>query len=459
MIMKLKLDENWTTKNNGYSLNDAEVERYNSVLPSRRQLRNAEKPFYVFIHFGMNTSTGREWGNAQEKNEDFTITKINPQQWVEAIKASGATGIILTCKHHDGFCLWDTKVTDFNVMNTALATDIVKGVSDECHRQGMDFGVYLSPWDMHEKSYATPEYNDFFCTQLTELLSNYGEIFEVWFDGAKGANAKAFDYDWNRYYEIIRALQPNANISICGPDLRWVGNEGGKSRKSEFSVVPKCLTECEKTQKNSQHSEAGAGSLQKIKSDDEDLGSRAVLSKNAYLAWYPAEVDVSIHKGWFYHPKERPRSLKNLMKIYLTSVGNNCSLLLNVPPSDRGIIERRDVRRLKQLGNKIAEITAKPVIVQKLGELKETDGYLEFNFDSEKKLKYCVISEDIAKGQRVEKFDLYLRKKNGRYKKAYGGTVIGSKKIIKLKGRAEGAIFVIRQSRSTPIISQIGFFE
>lgn len=457
--MRLKLDENWTTNNNGYPLNDAEVERYISVLPSERQLRNAEKPFYAFIHFGMNTSTGREWGNAQEKNEDFTITNFNPKQWVEAIKASGATGIILTCKHHDGFCLWDTKATDFNVMNTSLATDIVKGVSDECHRQRMDFGVYLSPWDMHEKSYATPEYNDFFCTQLTELLSNYGEIFEVWFDGAKGANAKAFDYDWDRYYNVIRELQPNANISICGPDLRWVGNEGGKSRKSEFSVVPKYLTECEKTQQNSQHSEESATALQKRDTKDEDLGSRAVLSTNAYLSWYPAEVDVSIHKGWFYHPKEKPRSLKNLMKIYLTSVGNNCSLLLNVPPSDKGVIAIRDVRRLKALGKKIAEITANPVINQEFGELKNTDGYLEFKFNSEKKLKYCVLSEDITKGQRVEKFDLYLCKKNGKYKKAYSGTIIGSKKIIKLKGKSIGAIFVIRQSRSTPFIKQIGFFE
>lgn len=457
--MKLKLDENWTTINNGYDLNSLEVERYNSVLPSSRQLQNAEKPFYVFMHFGMNTATNREWGNATETCADFTITKIKPAQWVKAVKASGATGIILTCKHHDGFCLWDTKATDFNVMNTELGKDVVKMLSDECRKQGVDFGVYLSPWDMHEKSYATPEYNDFFCTQLTELLTNYGEIFEVWFDGAKGAEAKAFDYDWDRYYDVIRTLQPNANISICGPDLRWVGNEGGKSRKSEFSVVPKYLTECEKTQKNSQQTADGGAKLQKITSRDEDLGSREVISKNAYLTWYPAEVDVSIRKGWFHHTNEHPKSLKKLMNIYITSVGNNCSLLLNVPPSANGVVSFQDVRRLKALGKKINAITANPVINQEFGELKETDGYLEFKFGIDKKLKYCVLAEDITKGQRVEKFDLYLLKPNGKYKKAYSGTVIGSKKIIKLKGKAVGAIFVIRQSRSNPVIKQVGFFD
>ena len=207
--MKLKLDENWTTTNNGYPLNDSEVERYNAVVPSEKQLLHAQKPFYAFIHFGMNTATGREWGNATETRADFNITKIKPSQWVKTIKSSGATGIILTCKHHDGFCLWNTAKTDFNVMNTELHTDIVEAVSKECKKQGMDFGVYLSPWDMHEKTYATDEYNDYFCAQLTELLTNYGEIFEVWFDGAKGAEAKAFDYDWERYYNVVHNLMFN----------------------------------------------------------------------------------------------------------------------------------------------------------------------------------------------------------------------------------------------------------
>lgn len=455
--MRIKLDENWKTKNNGYALLDEEVERYISVLPSANQQRLQDKPFYAFIHFGMNTSTGREWGNATEACDDFTITKIKPAQWVKTIKSAGLTGIILTCKHHDGFCLWNTGTTDFNIMNTEYGKDLVKELSDECKKQGVEFGVYLSPWDMHEECYATEQYNDFFCRQLSELLTNYGELFEVWFDGAKGAEAKAFDYDWDRYYKLIRSVQPNANISICGPDIRWVGNEAGKSRESEFCVVPEMLARAESVAKNSQHSEGDASSLQKVDSKDEDLGSRKIISKNANLIWYPAEVDVSIRKGWFYPGGGKTKSVKKLMNIYYSSVGNNCTLLLNIPPNDKGVISRKDARALKKFGDKVRAITESPVLVQRLGEM--TEGYYEFKFDSQKKLKHCIIKEDITHSQRVEKFDLYLMKPNGRYKRVHAGTVIGMQKIIKVKGNFIGALFIVRQSRSTPFIKEIAFYE
>lgn len=458
--MKLKLEENWTTINNKMPLLDSEVERYISVVPNENQLRLQDKPFYAFVHFGMNTATNREWGSGSEKASDFTIEKIRPEQWVKAIKASGATGIILTCKHHDGFCLWDTKYTDFNVMRTKYGKDIVKAVSDACYVNDIDFGVYLSPWDMHEKSYATPEYNDYFVNQLRELLTGYGKIFEVWFDGAKGAGAKDFDYDWQRYYDLIHELQPSANIAICGEDIRWVGNEGGKSRASEYSVVPQYLSRCEMVQSNSQKNEAD-GVYMKKKSTDEDLGSRSVLRTNEYLSWYPAEVDVSIRKGWFHHSNENRtvKSVKKLMRIYLESVGNNCTLLLNVPPTSKGVIHPKDVRRLKSLGKKISAITQKPIIVSNIGELKGTDGYLEYKFDCPKKIKYCVLQEDITKSQRIEKFDLYILKPNGKYKRAYKGTVVGARKIIKIDCNAIGAILVIRQSRSIPNLKHIGFYE
>ena len=235
-MFKPNFEKNWTTENNGFPLNSPEVERLISVVPSKAQYELAQKPFYLFMHFGMNTATAREWGAGTETVSDFTIKKVNPQQWVKCAQAAGATGILLTCKHHDGFCLWPSEYTSFSVKNTDFDGDIVKMVSDACHDAGLDFGVYLSPWDMHEPTYGTPEYNDYFCNQLTELLSNYGPVSEVWFDGAKGANAKAFEYDWQRYYALIRKLQPEANIAVCGPDIRWVGNEGGKTRKSEFSV-------------------------------------------------------------------------------------------------------------------------------------------------------------------------------------------------------------------------------
>ena len=194
--MKMKLEQNWTTTNNNQPFDDEEVKRYISVVPTENQIRLQDKPFYAFLHFGMNTANDREWGCGSEVATDFDITKIKPEQWVKAVKAGGMTGIILTCKHHDGFCLWNTGTTDFNVMNSPIGMDIVKAVSDECRKQNMEFGVYLSPWDMHEKTYGTEQYNDYFVRQLTELCGNYGELFEVWFDGAKGANAKASTYDW-----------------------------------------------------------------------------------------------------------------------------------------------------------------------------------------------------------------------------------------------------------------------
>ncbi len=459
--MNMKLDKNWTTDNNGFSLNDEEVQRYISVAPTPSQIRLQDKPFYAFFHFGMNTANDREWGCASETVDDFDITKIKPEQWVKAVKSAGMTGVILTCKHHDGFCLWNTGTTDFNVMNSPMGKDIVKAVSDECHKQGIEFGVYLSPWDMHEPTYGTEPYNDYFVRQLTELCGNYGELFEVWFDGAKGANAKAFTYDWQRYYKLIRTMQPNANIAICGEDIRWVGNEAGKARKNEYSVVPASLKQCEAIEKNSQNAEGDAARLQKVDTMDEDLGSRKILKGNAYLSWYPAEVDVSIRKGWFYHKKDDKtvKSARRLFNIYLKSVGNNCTLLLNIPPTDKGVICSKDVRSLKALGEKIKGITNYPVLEQNIGELKENQGYLEFDFDSAKKLKYFVISEDLAYSQRIEKFDLYLKKANGGYKRAYQGTIVGAKKIVKLNKKATGAVLVIRQSRSTPHIKQIGFYE
>ena len=459
--MNMKLDRNWTTDNNGAPLNDAEVQRYISVVPTPSQQRLQDKPFYAFFHFGMNTANDREWGCGSEVVSDFDITKIKPEQWVKTVKAAGMTGLILTCKHHDGFCLWNTGTTDFNVMNSPMGKDIVKAVSDECHKQGIEFGVYLSPWDMHEPTYGTEQYNDYFIRQLTELCGNYGELFEVWFDGAKGANAKAFTYDWQRYYKLIRTMQPNANIAICGEDIRWVGNEAGKARKNEYSVVPASLKQCEAIEKNSQNAEGDAARLQKVDTMDEDLGSRNILKNNANLSWYPAEVDVSIRKGWFYHKKDDRtiKSARRLFKIYLTSVGNNCTLLLNIPPTDKGVICAKDVRNLKALGKKINDITAYPVLEQNIGELKADQGYLEFNFDSEKKLKYFVISEDLAYSQRIEKFDLYIKKPNGSYKRAYQGTIVGAKKIVKLNKKATGVVLVIRQSRSTPHIKSVGFYE
>lgn len=460
--MKNIFELDWSDYNNGYPLYNEEIERYISVIPSENQIRHNEKPFYAFIHFGMNTATAREWGSGKETVDDFTIKSIDARQWVSTIKKSGATGIILTCKHHDGFCLWNSEYTDFCVKNTDFDGDIVKMVSDECHNQNMDFGVYLSPWDMHDSRYGTSAYNDYFCNQLTELLSNYGEIFEVWFDGAKGKNAVDFEYDWERYYDLIHKLQPNANIAICGKDIRWVGNEAGKSRKAEYSVVPEYLTRAETVAENSQHTEADANSMKRVNSKNEDLGSREILKNCDTLCWYPAEVDVSIRRGWFYSKNEDKtvKSAKRLFNIYLKSVGNNCSLLLNIPPTDKGIIHDRDAKALQRLGEKIEDITKNNILTLNDIELTTDKSYIEYDFDEKKRVRYITLSEDIRFSQRVEAFDLYLKTPNKKYKLVYSGTVIGGKKIIKLrKVNAIGFALVVRQSRSNPIFKEISLFE
>lgn len=460
--MKDPFEKNWTNYNNGFPLEDEEVSRLISVTPSGAQFRLSQRPFYLFVHFGMNTATGREWGSGTEKCSDFTIKKVKPKQWVKCAKEAGASGIILTCKHHDGFCLWHSQYTDFSVKNTDFEKDIVRLVSDACHAEGLDFGIYVSPWDMHEKTYGTAAYDDYFCNQLTELLGNYGEISEVWFDGAKGANARAFDYDWQRYYKVVRDLQPQANIAVCGPDIRWVGNEGGKTRKTEYSVVPKYLQNAEIVAHSSQKAEDETADMKRLTSKDEDLGSRAVLKNESELCWYPAEVDVSIRDNWFWTKEDNVtvKSGKKLFEIYLNSVGNNCTLLLNVPPTDKGVFHSKDVRSLKKLGQLVNELYSKPVIVEKLGTLSKDDAFVDFSFDSVKKLRYASLSENILLSQRVEEFEIYLKKPNGKFTKAYSGTVIGSKKLAELGGKkCIGARFVVRQSRGTPVISEIGFYE
>ena len=458
--MKNPFEKNWTNYNNGFPLEDEEVSRLISVTPSGAQFRLSQRPFYLFVHFGMNTATGREWGAGTEKCSDFTIKKVKPKQWVKCAQAAGASGIILTCKHHDGFCLWPSEYTDFSVKNTDFSQDIVRLVADACKEAELDFGIYLSPWDMHEKSYGTAAYDDYFCNQLTELLGNYGEISEVWFDGAKGANARDCEYDWQRYYKIVRDLQPQANIAVCGPDIRWVGNESGKTRKTEYSVVPKYLQDAEIIAHSSQKAEGDA--VKKLTSKDEDLGSRAVLAGESELCWYPAEVDVSIRDGWFWN-KEDNSSVKNgkkLFDIYVNSVGNNCTLLLNVPPTDKGFFHSKDAKALKKLGQLVNDLYSKPVIVEKLGTLSKSDEYIDFNFGSVKKIRYAALSENILLSQRVEAFDIYLKKINGKYTKAYSGTVIGSKKLAYLGGKkCVGARLVIRQSRGTPVLSEVGFYE
>ncbi|MCL2699824.1 MAG: alpha-L-fucosidase, partial [Defluviitaleaceae bacterium] len=331
-----------------------DITRFTAVRPHERQIMWQELGFTAFLHFGMNTFTNREWGEGDESPDIYAPAALNTDQWCEALRPAGIKACILTAKHHDGFCLWDTAYTRHGVMSSSVPVDVAASLAASCRRYGMKLGIYLSPWDRHEPSYGTGKpYDDFFCGQLDELTTQYGELYCCWFDGACGEkNGKVQNYDWERYFSIIRKNQPNAVISVMGPDVRWIGNEAGLTRKSEWSVVSTRLQNSGAIAARSQQ----ADGLPPLSLEDEDLGSAAALENEPELCWYPAEVNVSIRPGWFYHPEENGclRSVADLLGIYEASVGGNALLLLNVPPDKNGQINGADALRLKELGEALS---------------------------------------------------------------------------------------------------------
>lgn len=379
-----------------------------AVRPSPRQIAWQELEFYGFIHFGMNTMTDREWGLGHEDPALFDPQQLDAGQWVDSLKSAGMRGVILTCKHHDGFCLWPSALTRHSLVASpwrAGQGDVVGEVAKACAARGMKFGVYLSPWDRTDASYGTGVgYDNYFVGQLRELLTGYGPVFSVWLDGAngEGANGKVQLYDWDRYFATIRALQPDAVISICGPDVRWCGNEAGHTRENEWSVVPASLRDAERTASKSQKADDGQFS-RLVKSDEEDLGSRAaILSSDDPLVWYPAEVNTSIRPGWFHHASEdgQVRSAAELFDIYRGSVGGNATFLLNVPPAPDGLVAAPDVAVLAELGRTIEAFYCRDVAA---AATVSTDGAATtLSWLEAVTIDGVVLGEDIAQGQQVE---------------------------------------------------------
>lgn len=462
----------------------AELERYTSITPSSQQLMLQQKEFYAFVHFGINTFTDKEWGSGKEDISTFNPKKLDTNQWVRAVKDAGMRGIILTAKHHDGFCLWQTSTTDYSIRNTPYKNgqgDIMAELALSCKEIGLALGVYLSPWDRNSVYYGTDKYNDFYIAQLTELLTNYGDLFCVWLDGACGSHMDGKPkqiYDFERIYSTIRALQPNCAISNCGPDARWVGNEAALTRKSEYSVIPSFRLDTQTIEQGSQTQDNKAP--KKIDVDAEDLGSRKILEQYKDLAWYPAEVDVSIRPGWFYHTKEdtRVKNADQLFKIYCDSVGGNAMLLLNIPPNKDGLFADNDIIALRDLGKRLKLAFGSPVEiaitapVAKQGfdikELKQGDTYspkeiaeqytFEIELQKEMPINKLVISEDITYSQRVEQFAIYAQKGN-KYVKVYKGTVIGAKKIALFNPVATKKLrLVIASCRLEPYINFISVY-
>ena len=426
------------------------------VVPTRNQLEWQQMELTAFLHYGINTYTNREWGDGKESPELFNPTAFDADQIVKSIKAGGFKLIILTCKHHDGFCLWPSQYTEHSVKNSPYKGDIVKEISDACKKNGIKFGVYLSPWDRNAPCYGdSPKYNEYFINQLTELLTNYGEVSEVWFDGAcgEGPNGKVQEYDWQAITETIHRLQPEAVTAICGDDIRWVGNESGKGRESEWNVTPLAPKVY-----------ANAMQLRKELGIDEvtrDLGSRELISKAKELFWYASETDVSIRPGWFYHESQNNhvRSLKNLVDIYFSSVGSNSSLLLNIPPTLEGKVHPTDSIRLKEFGDYIRVAFAEDYAIGGDKNLRvEQGGSVTLDVKKGAKVNTIMVQEDIAKGQRVESFKAELLI-GGQWVEIGRGTTIGYKRLLRFPAtEAEKVRVTIEATRRTAEISRVGLY-
>ena len=405
-----------------------------NVVPSRRQLMWFDTNFYAFIHFGVNTFTGMEWGEGTEPASVFNPEKLDCRQWAKTLKAAGMKGMVLTAKHHDGFCLWPSRYTEHCVKNSPIKRDVVGEAAKACEEEGLRFGIYLSPWDRNSAYYGTPSYNDYYCNQLEELLTGYGKLFCIWFDGACGEGKKQ-EYDFERYIALIRKHQPEAVVFFDkGPDVRWCGNEAGTSRFAEWCVVPGEICPYSEVQTGSGPL-AGEGDLSYLYNTDSFVGSMPNILYSKGLAFVPAEIDTSIRPGWFWHQEEEPKPLKKLFEIYLNSVGGNACLNLNIPPTRDGLLDERDVARLKELRELLDRELGHPL--DATVEKKETGHptqpeYVVALAKPVSRIKYVELREDIAAGQKVETFRIEAVSSTGSQFPLYQGTTIGNRKICAL---------------------------
>ncbi len=431
------------------------------VKPTARQLKWFDTEFYAFVCFNINTFADLEWGLGTEDEKIFNPYDIDCDEWVRAVKSAGMKGIVLTAKHHDGFCLWPSKYTEHCVKNSPWKNgqgDVVKECADACRRGGIKFGFYLSPWDRNSKYYGTPEYNDYYCNQLTELLTGYGDIFMVWFDGAcgEGPNGKKQVYDFDRYISLIRKYQPNACIfNDHGPDVRWCGNEGGDARREEWAVVPHELCYRSEIQTGPGPLE---GDLSFLGNSDQEIGELGRILYSKGLVFAGAEIDMSIRPGWFYHANEEPHSLERLFKTYLRSCGANTTFILNVPPMPSGRFDPRDIARLKELGEKIEESLGEakkvPVTVTRIDTGSDTQTKYEIKLPEKTDVRYVNLMENIAEGQRIESFRLYA---NGQH--VYSGNTVGHRKICPVQVNCDTLTFYVTGARDTVDMREISVYR
>lgn len=451
-------------------------------LPSDRQLKWHKLEMYAFIHFTVNTFTDKEWGYGDESEKIFNPSDFNADEIVSIMKESGMKGLVLTCKHHDGFCLWPSKYTEHSVKNSPWKDgkgDMVKDFAEACHKHGLKFGVYLSPWDRNHKDYAKPEYITYYRQQLKELLTYYGPVFEMWFDGANGGDGyyggaketRKIDnrtyYDWSNTWSIVRELQPDACMfSDGGPDIRWVGNESGFAGETCWATVDAT---------DARPGSAGKGAL--------TAGNRPGTD------WIPAEVDVSIRPGWFYHKNQddKVKSLDHMLKIYYESVGRGANLILNIPPDQRGKIHENDVQVLREwkrvLDATFTKNLAKGATVTAsntrgndarfspenvLGETREVywctdDGITtpEIVIETKEPVTFNVvrIREYLPLGQRIDSVALDFWN-NDKWEEFTKATSIGNQRLVRSKDITTSKVRLrVTQAAACPAISEISLFK
>jgi alpha-L-fucosidase len=461
------------------------------VRPTPRQIAWQRDEISAFIHFGMNTFTDREWGDGTEDPKQFSPTEFDARQWVRAAKSAGMTRMILTAKHHDGFCLWPSKYTEHCVRNSVWKNgmgDVVKEFVEACRAEGIHYGIYISPWDRHEKTYGdSPKYNQYFLNQLREVLMIYPGIDEVWFDGAcaEGPNGKRQEYDWRAYWKLIRELTPNAAITVRGPDVRWCGNEAGYTRQSEWSVIPMPGDD----QPWETSDKTLAGFIRDI--FGADLGGRDVLMRSRgdshVLAWYPAQVNTSIRPGWFYHQHEDDsvRSLDDLLTVYYGSVGGNGQFLLNIPPDRRGLFHENDVARLRQFGEVLKSTFARNLATAAKMTVEVADGgsvgdaaalldddpdtfwtttdrptaiTLTAELPAAVRANCLMLQEHLASGQRVEAFDMEVFA-DGEWRPAASSTAIGHKRLLRFEDATISKLRIhLTQFRVRPTLASLGLY-
>ncbi|MBK9549082.1 MAG: alpha-L-fucosidase [Gemmatimonadetes bacterium] len=412
-------------------------------VPSVDQLQWHRDELALFAHFGVNTFTDREWGDGKESPSIFNPTAFDARQWTRTAKAAGFKMVILTAKHHDGFCLWPTATTAHSVKSSPFrggSGDVVREVADACRADGLRLGLYLSPWDRNAAVYGSDGYHDFYLTQLRELLTRYGRVDEVWFDGAngEGPNGKKQIYDWPRYWGEVKRLQPQAVIfSDAGPDIRWIGNEAGTAGETNWSMVDPRVV--------SAPGVSGEGVTRMLQQGDPN-GS----------VWRPGETDTSIRPGWFYHAADdaKVRSVDNLVDIYVTSVGRNSKLLLNVPPTRDGLLHDVDVARLAGMRRALDARFGAPIATSRqtqLSAMSGATGELRLELPRPRRVAFVTLQERIAAGQHVAAWRIEGQGANGAWTALARGTTIGHKRIVAVPAAEQAAVRVVIEQALAPV--------